>query len=207
MPEARRPGLPVLLGTLAVLYFLRGLPAGLLAKAVPSLARESGLSREWIGLLGLAAAPWALKFLWAPWVDRLGRGRPGHRKRWVIGCQALVVLILLLLSFTERAVWFADAFPLLLLLLLLLNTASATQGSPRSPPIQGRSCRARSQVCIGSPRSSQSGVILHRPAQAYTDPTWTCISSRTHRGATSRPSVRPIAASTDTAAPDGANPT
>jgi len=127
MPEARRPGLPVLLGTLAVLYFLQGLPAGLLAKAVPSLARESGLSREWIGLLGLAAAPWALKFLWAPWVDRLGRGRPGHRKRWVIGCQALVVLILLLLSFTERAVWFADAFPLLLLLLLLLNTASATQ--------------------------------------------------------------------------------
>jgi len=127
MPEARRPALPVLLGTLAVLYFLQGLPAGLLAKAVPSLARESGLSREWIGLLGLAAAPWALKFLWAPWVDRLGRGRPGHRKRWVIGCQALVVLILLLLSFTERAVWFADAFPLLLLLLLLLNTASATQ--------------------------------------------------------------------------------
>ncbi|HAB04934.1 MAG TPA: MFS transporter, partial [Alcanivorax sp.] len=116
-----------MLGTLAVLYFLQGLPAGLLAKAVPSLARESGLSREWIGLLGLAAAPWALKFLWAPWVDRLGRGRPGHRKRWVIGCQALVVLILLLLSFTERAVWFADAFPLLLLLLLLLNTASATQ--------------------------------------------------------------------------------
>ena len=49
MPEARRPALPVLLGTLAVLYFLQGLPAGLLAKAVPSLARESGLSREWIG--------------------------------------------------------------------------------------------------------------------------------------------------------------
>ncbi len=82
MPEARRPALPVLLGTLAVLYFLQGLPAGLLAKAVPSLARESGLSREWIGLLGLAAAPWALKFLWAPWVDRLGRGRRvGRRDR------------------------------------------------------------------------------------------------------------------------------
>ena len=30
MPEARRPALPVLLGTLAVLYFLQGLPAGLL---------------------------------------------------------------------------------------------------------------------------------------------------------------------------------
>ena len=81
MPEARRPALPVLLGTLAVLYFLQGLPAGLLAKAVPSLARESGLSREWIGLLGLAAAPWALKFLWAPWVDRPGRGRPGAMGR------------------------------------------------------------------------------------------------------------------------------
>jgi len=127
MPDTGRPALPVLLGTLMVLYFLQGLPAGLLAKAVPSLARESGLSREWIGLLGLAAAPWALKFLWAPWVDRLGRGRPGHRKRWILCCQAVVITVLVGLSLVERATWFGDAFPLLLLLLLLLNAASATQ--------------------------------------------------------------------------------
>ncbi len=75
-----------------------GRPAGLVATAVAWLAREGGWAGEWIGWLGLAAAPWALKFLWAPWVDRLGRGRPGHRKRWVIGCQVLVVLILLVLG-------------------------------------------------------------------------------------------------------------
>ena len=98
MPPERWPSVPALLGTLAVLYFLQGLPAGLLAKAVPSLAREAGLSREWIGLLALAAVPWALKFLWAPWVDRLGWGRPGHRKRWVLACQGLVMVILLVLA-------------------------------------------------------------------------------------------------------------
>ncbi|GAA5128535.1 MFS transporter [Alloalcanivorax gelatiniphagus] len=127
MPPERQPSVPALLGTLAVLYFLQGLPAGLLAKAVPSLAREAGLSREWIGLLALAALPWALKFLWAPWVDRLGWGRPGHRKRWVLACQGLVMVILLVLAVPGRAPWFQAGFPLLVLLLLLLNLASATQ--------------------------------------------------------------------------------
>tara|TARA_R110001606_G_scaffold21302_1_gene75198 strand:+ start:46819 stop:48051 length:1233 start_codon:yes stop_codon:yes gene_type:complete len=118
---------PLLLGTLSALYFLQGLPAGLLAEAVPSLGRESGLSREWIGLAGLAAVPWVLKFLWAPWVDRLGRGGADHRKRWILACQALVILVLLALAVGERAFWFGAGFPLLLAVLLLLNAASATQ--------------------------------------------------------------------------------
>lgn len=117
----------ILLGTLAALYFLQGLPSGLLADAVPSLGRESGLSREWIGLAGLAALPWVLKFFWAPWVDRLGRGRPDHRKRWILGCQAVVMLVLVVLAVGDRAFWFGAGFPLLLLALLVLNSACATQ--------------------------------------------------------------------------------
>lgn len=124
-PERRRD--LTLFATLTILYFMQGLPAGLLAKAVPALARQDGVSRAWIGLLALAALPWALKFLWAPWVDRLGHGRPGHRRRWVLVCQSLVIALLLLLSVADRAWWFGAGFPRLLAVLFLINLASATQ--------------------------------------------------------------------------------
>jgi MFS family permease len=125
--DTSRPALPVLLGGLAVFYLLQGLPAGLLAKALPSLAREAGLSREWIGLLGLTALPWALKFLWAPWVDRCGRGARAHRKRWILGCQWGVVALVLLLSLWPRDVWFGPLLGCLLLVLFFINAACATQ--------------------------------------------------------------------------------
>ena len=57
---------PALFVTLGMLYFAQGLPAGLLGKSMPALARDAGLSPEWIGLLALPALPWALKFLRAP---------------------------------------------------------------------------------------------------------------------------------------------
>ena len=76
-----------LLWLLGALYFAQGLPFGLLVRSLPAIARDAGLSPELIGLLALPAAPWALKFLWAPFVDQYGRGRPGHRRRWIIACQ------------------------------------------------------------------------------------------------------------------------
>lgn len=122
---AERPGgrLLVLLG---VLYFAQGLPAGLLAKSLPAIAREAGLSREYIGLLALAALPWALKFLWAPWVDRLGSGRVAHRKRWIIAAQFGAVAVLLTVGSMDRHWLFSDGFPVLLGLLFLLNLCFAT---------------------------------------------------------------------------------
>lgn len=127
MPPERGPAPAYVLLTLAGLYFLQGLPSGLLAKAVPALAREAGLSTQWIGLLALAALPWALKFLWAPWVDPGAGARAGHRLRWVAWAQLLVMALLLVLSLLERPLWFGEAFPVLLLILFLINLASATQ--------------------------------------------------------------------------------
>lgn len=115
-----------LLVLLGVLYFAQGLPAGLLARSLPALAREMGMAREHIGLLALAALPWAVKFLWAPWVDRLGAGRADHRKRWIVGAQLAAVAVLLVLGVPDRHWLFADGFPLLLALLFLLNLCFAT---------------------------------------------------------------------------------
>ena len=73
------------LGLLASLYVCQGLPFGFFTQALPVLLRKQGVSLEAIGLSSLLALPWALKFVWAPLVDRyfwpgVGR-RPGLRPR------------------------------------------------------------------------------------------------------------------------------
>ncbi|MGJ3254825.1 MAG: MFS transporter, partial [Alcanivorax sp.] len=61
---------PALFVTLGMLYFAQGLPAGLLGKSMPALARDAGLSPEWIGLLALPALPRSVQVLWGPRGDR-----------------------------------------------------------------------------------------------------------------------------------------
>ena len=116
-----------LFATLGMLYFAQGLPAGLLGKSMPALARDAGLSPEWIGLLALPALPWALKFIWAPWVDRWGSGRPNHRKRWILICLTGVMSVLTAAAMLPQAWLFGAGFAALIVMLFLLNLFSATQ--------------------------------------------------------------------------------
>jgi predicted MFS family arabinose efflux permease len=69
------------------------------------------------------AIPWALKFLWAPLVDRYGSARFGRRKTWIVPLQLASALILTLLAAG------ADQTPLrqLLVAVFLLNLVAATQ--------------------------------------------------------------------------------
>lgn len=113
-------------GLLLTLYFAQGLPFGLITRALPAVAREAGLPLHYIGLLALAALPWALKFLWAPYVDQLGRGRRNHRKRWLLVCQLSAVLVLCVMALLPLAALDVVLFWWLLALLLLLNLAMAT---------------------------------------------------------------------------------
>src|SRR5689334_21589092 len=103
------------LGLLGCLYFSQGLPFGFFTQALPVLMRKQGFSLGAIGVSSLVAVPWALKFLWAPAVDRYWLARLGRRKSWIIPLQlaALVVLCALaLLTLDLRG---------LLLAFLLLN--------------------------------------------------------------------------------------
>ena len=61
---------PAKLGLLGCLYFSQGLPFGFFTQALPVLLRKQGFSLGQIGLSSLLVVPWALKFLWAPAVDR-----------------------------------------------------------------------------------------------------------------------------------------
>ena len=56
------------------------------------------MSLSAIGFTAILALPWALKFLWAPYVDRFGSERYGRRRSWILPLQALGVLLLLALA-------------------------------------------------------------------------------------------------------------
>ena len=64
--------------TLGMLYFAQGLPYGFFTQALPVVLRQSGYTLTEISATGLLFAPWAVKFLWAPYVDRYGT-----RRRWL----------------------------------------------------------------------------------------------------------------------------
>lgn len=113
---------PARLLLLCLLYTVQGLPYGLQATALPAMLREQGVDLATIGFLTLLAAPWSLKLLWAPWVDR-ARRQPGGRRR------VLVPLLLAMAGLSALAAMapLPEAVRLLLVLILAMNLVAATQ--------------------------------------------------------------------------------
>ena len=107
--------------SLGALYVVQGLPFGFQATALPVMMRERGASLTTIGLLSLLSLPWALKPLWAPWLER-GDG-DGVRRRWILRAQLGLMMSCLLGAVAASAgddVWLLGA-------VLLMNLFAATQ--------------------------------------------------------------------------------
>ena len=90
-----------LLFILLTLYFAQGLPSGFITQALPAILREYGVSLEMIGLSGILLAPWALKFLWAPLVDRYHSPKWGRARSWILPLQLLSALIVFAVGFVD----------------------------------------------------------------------------------------------------------
>jgi RhtX/FptX family siderophore transporter len=110
-------------GLLGSLYFSQGLPFGFFVQALPVLLRKQGVSLGAVGLASLLAVPWALKFLWAPVVDRHWFARVGRRKSWIVPLQLASAAILAGLAVSGDG----TSLALLMIAVLLLNLAAATQ--------------------------------------------------------------------------------
>jgi PAT family beta-lactamase induction signal transducer AmpG len=111
------------LGLLGSLYFVQGLPFGFFTLALPVMMRQQGYSLGSIGLASLLAAPWALKFLWAPAVDRYGSNRLGHRRSWILPLQLATAL-----AIGATAILVAPTrLPPLLVAVFVINALAATQ--------------------------------------------------------------------------------
>lgn len=93
-----------------LLYLSEGAPIGLIWWAMPTYLRTQGLPIEKItGLTSSLVLLWALKFLWAPMIDRWRTPRFGYRE-WIFTAQFAMGLTLLPLLKTNPAedfVWFA----------------------------------------------------------------------------------------------------
>lgn len=110
------------------LYWAQGLPVGFMTHALPVILRAQGVSLAHIGGFGLLMAPWAIKILWAPVVDRFGHRQAGHYRSWIIPTQILTILILVVLSFLPIQSLNEPRFLFLFFIALLcMNSIGATQ--------------------------------------------------------------------------------
>lgn len=111
------------LGLLSALYFSQGLPFGFFTQGLPVLLRQRGFGLAEIGLSSLLALPWALKWLWAPLVDRWHWPVFGRRKSWILPLQLTTIAILVVLAVLGDAA----SMQLWMAAILLLNLLAATQ--------------------------------------------------------------------------------
>lgn len=85
-----------------LLGFASGLPNLLIFDTLSAWLRDDGVSLEVIGFFGLATLTYALKFVWAPLLDRTNipvlTQWLGHRRSWMLAAQLLVVVGLWLIS-------------------------------------------------------------------------------------------------------------
>lgn len=90
-------GVPRRLALLGTLYVSQAIPLGFFIEAVPAIGRDVGLSLREIGWIQVLAAPFLLKFLWAPFVDRFG-SRRGHYRSWLVPLQSAAVAVVVALA-------------------------------------------------------------------------------------------------------------
>src|SRR5947209_20562810 len=89
------------------LGFSAGLPLALSGSTLLVWMRESGVDLGIIGLFALVGTPYTLKFLWAPLTDALHVPfftRAFVRRRgWLVFSHLLLIVVMLVLPFTDPA--------------------------------------------------------------------------------------------------------
>lgn len=84
------------------LGFVSGLPLALTAATLALWMRREGVDLGSIGLLALVGTPYAVKFLWSPFIDRLPLPPMttlfGRRRGWLLTCQILLMAAIVALA-------------------------------------------------------------------------------------------------------------
>ncbi len=91
-----------------MLGFGCGLPFFLVFDTLSAWLRGEGLSLERISFFSLATLAFAFKFLWAPLLDRTAvpgmTAMLGHRRSWMLVCQAMIIAGLALITLADPVV-------------------------------------------------------------------------------------------------------
>lgn len=112
---------------MALIGYSCGIPLLLTASTLSLWLKQVGLSNTQIGAFSLCALPYAVKFLWAPFIDRLSipylTKRLGRRRSWLFLSQiALIGLVSSLGTLNPQ-----EHLGVTVVLALLISFASATQ--------------------------------------------------------------------------------
>jgi MFS transporter (putative signal transducer) len=99
-------GLKPLLTILASVYTIQSLVGMFTLQGLPAVLRSEGISTSQIGLFYLAMLPWAVKFLWAPYIEakRKRSGLISHGRLIVLAQLSIVIILagLALISAIEQ---------------------------------------------------------------------------------------------------------
>ena len=105
------------------LGFASGLPLALTSGTLQAWLTDVGVDLSTIGWFGLVGLPYALKFLWAPFMDRWVPPWLGRRRGWMLVTQTGLMAGVLAMAATNPQ----DALPVLGVLALMVAFLSASQ--------------------------------------------------------------------------------
>jgi len=86
-----------------IMGYACGLPYDMTKTVIKAWMSDEGIDLAVIGLFTLVGLPYALKFLWAPLLDRYTFSALGRRRGWLLLFQVALVLAVLGMSFGEPA--------------------------------------------------------------------------------------------------------
>ncbi len=89
------------IGMMLPLGFASGLPLALTAGTLQAWLTVDGVDLQTIGLFSLVGLPYAVKFLWAPLMDRFGLPWLGRRRGWILATQLGLLAGILTLATLE----------------------------------------------------------------------------------------------------------
>ena len=84
--------------SMLILGYASGLPLMLTASSLLLWYRDSGIDTQKIAFLTLIALPYTVKYLWAPFLDKVSIPGLGRRKGWILLTQVALILLIALMS-------------------------------------------------------------------------------------------------------------
>jgi PAT family beta-lactamase induction signal transducer AmpG len=147
----------VRLAWVGALSFASGLPYFFFNETIPVWLAQEGVSLAGIGLATGASMPWVLKFLWAPFVDRIG-----SRRAWIRACLVLLAVATAILTGADPAHHGARLGAFLIIYVTLSATQDIAIDAYTIETTSGRELGVANSVRIAAYRGASfvSGALL-----------------------------------------------
>lgn len=142
----------LVLGLLAGLYAAQSVTGSMVQSALPVVLRDTGMPLDQIGFLAVLFLPWALKFLWAPLVDRFF-----SELAWILFSQAgIIVCFLIAAAFPPQT----HLMPLTAVLLVMATLAATQDIATDSLAVRATTEESRGAASGASTAGAYIGFLL-----------------------------------------------